>query len=182
MYPKNTREYICISLLFVGCYACNSKELTRAKAKEAIEKTDLYKSTKRPLFIRNEEVNDLVNKRMLGWRHTLGGASQVLVVEPAGSKYFELAGGQMSSYVAFVQAPFWVKPAIELKPEIVEITGITAGENDSSKLVEYRWRWKVDAAPKELLDAIPSIKTVQAEKVALHLYDDGWRAMFPKQQ
>jgi hypothetical protein len=164
----------CISSILL--LTCGSKELTRAKAKDIIEASDLYKLGKKRVMISAEEVNKLTSSGYLTWE---GFGVQNLSVTKAGQQYFESASGHMMMFGMPGIDPFTVVPVTPMRPKVVEITGI-AGESPNIKAVEYRWQWDSSTQAQELKTILPALTAITAEKVIMQLYDDGWRAQFGK--
>jgi len=95
-------------------------------------------------------------------------------VTERGKQFFDSASGTLL-YETILQN-LAVVPLVPVQRRVVEITGITDGEN-SSKIVEYKWHWDYDAQPQELKDILFKSDVAQPGKATLKLYDDGWRVV-----
>jgi hypothetical protein len=91
-----------------------------------------------------------------------------------GKTYFDSAAGQMGTF-SVESGTYSVVPTIPMKPEIIEITGITGGGDTTVKQVEYHWHWLSGSQPEELRKMLPSLAAVNAQTLTMKLYDDGWR-------
>lgn len=158
---------IAFVLLLVGCH---SSTLTRGKAKDVIESSDRYKLQKVHVALTNGEFQNLWRAGYLQVRMVM--FQQQLEVGPKGKGLID--SGNLW--------PGGTNPAIvlstPLKPHVLEVTGITDGEN-GSKIVEYNWNWDFSTQPKELQDFFKD-HPVGQDKATLRLYDDGWRAEWKK--
>jgi len=115
-----------IAMAVCALSGCDSKELTRPKAKQIIEKSEMYRLKKQSVSISPQEVNETMRHGYLFWA-TAFGTSQ-LRVTPAGRTFFDNADGQ--SLFGLVQGSFSVVPARPTKRKVMEITGIT-GQGDT---------------------------------------------------
>jgi len=164
-----------ISLTCSLC-SCNSSGLTRGKAKAVIEQSDDYKLQKRSVFLKlnGPEMTACIKAGYLQWADRLPEHWSHLVVTERGKQFFDSASGTLL-YETILQN-LAVVPLVPVQRRVVEITGITDGEN-SSKIVEYKWHWDYDAQPQELKDILFKSDVAQPGKATLKLYDDGWRVV-----
>jgi hypothetical protein len=168
-FKMKTRLALAITfvLLLLGCH---SSTLTRGKAKNVIESSDLYKLQKARVALTSGEFQNLWRAGYLQVRMVM--FQQQLEVGPKGKGLIDSGnlwpGGTNPSIVL----------AAPLKPYVLDVTGITDGET-GSKIVEYKWNWDFSTQPKELQDFFKN-HPVGEEKATLRLYDDGWRAEWKK--
>jgi hypothetical protein len=93
---------------------------------------------------------------------------------PAGKPYFETVSGEaMTNPNPFTQ-PLVITLKAAIRPKIIEITGIR-GDQPTTKIVEYKWRWEVGGLPEDLKSLLPTIAAPHDDKRTFQLYDDGWR-------
>ncbi len=168
------RALICLYLFLVGC---SSQGLTRAKAKDILENSDLYKMKPQRVSITPEEVNRLTKNGYLRWQ---GIGILSLTTTPKGRQYFDSAAGEMTMFGTPGMVSYSVVTKKPMKPEVVEITGITGDDNSTARTVEYRWRWLSDAQPQELKAMLPSLAAINEQAVTMRLYDDGWRPQWSR--
>src|SRR5260370_27423235 len=157
---------VLLSCAILG--GCDSKELTRSKAKQIIESSDLYKLGDQKVVITREEAITLVNHGYAAWQ---GFGLYKLVLTETGKRYFKSASGETMMVDNPFTAPFIVVPKTPLRPTVVEITGIT-DDQDNSKKVEYRWKWDTSDLPEEVKSLIPSLTQIHHEQTTFKLYDD----------
>ena len=163
-----------LSLIALALVGCSSKELTRSKAQQIIEQSDLYKLGKHNIAITRDEAIGLVNRHYGKW---VGFGVSQLVITEAGKQYFDsMSGEAMAMYNPFT-APLIVVPKVPIRPVVVEITGIT-GEATDTKTVDYRWAWESARLPNEVRMLIPSLLLIHNEETTFKLYDDGWRILW----
>ena len=164
-----------VSGLAIILTGCTSKELTRSKAKQLIEASDLYKPIKRRVNLSNNEISEIIKS---GYA-TFGGIGiRRAAVTDTGRQYFDNVSGMMGGFGGPALTPFSVLLAKAMKPIVTEVTGIT-GDEVSTKTVDYKWQWDARDQPEEVKRLIPSLAAVHDDSVKLKLYDDGWRPQFP---
>lgn len=166
------RIVIFLSITVIALSGCSSSILTRTKAKEIIEQSDNYKPQKRWIPLAGSEVDACVKHGYLKWA---GFAfSWQLSVTEQGRPFFDGAGGRMTSNILLT--PLTVMPAVPIKPHVIQVTGITDGDN-GSKIVEYQWDWDFAKQPQDVKDLIFKNNPANVGKATLKLYDDGWRVV-----
>src|SRR5580658_7682095 len=132
---------------------CGSKDLTRSRAKNIIEGLDVYKLKTQQVVISDEEVNALTKAGYLKWQ---GFGMLTLVVTQNGKQYFDNAKGEVAGFM-MPGTKYIVVPTVPMKPEIIEITGITGGGDTTGKQGENHWHWLSSSQPGELRKLIPSL-------------------------
>ncbi|GEM_PF-6523024 len=161
--------------ILVSAIGCNSKELTREKAKAALESA--FAKGEGGSAKRKEGGNLFPLKLPPGrcdagvkagyWPNCNSGMPNVLT--PLGSKYFNAVG-------IFWADEMWLRGGLNLPVHIVEISGISGDSSSSttSKTVDYTWRYDVGSLS-------PEVQLIFKENVSppyhatFKLYDDGWR-------
>jgi hypothetical protein len=162
---------LTLVLLSAFFAACNSKELTRAKAKKIIESSDLYQLKPQRVYITRDEAINLVNHKYCLWQ---GFGVFQLSVAPKGKPYFQSAGGEPMTFANPFTEALFVVPVKPLRPRIVEITGISEGA-DGTKIVEYQWQWDASTQVPKVTEMLFTPVAVHEDAATFKLYDDGWR-------
>src|ERR1035437_1496895 len=84
-----------VSGLAIILTGCTSKELTRSKAKQLIEASDLYKPIKRRVNLSNNEISEIIKS---GYA-TFGGIGiRRAAVTDTGRQYFDNVSGMMGGF------------------------------------------------------------------------------------
>jgi hypothetical protein len=133
----------------------------------------MFKPASHPVPVTLREVDALIGKQYLSWKNQWPNPSFSLVLMDSGRKYFQSASG--ASVGGRVTRSLFVVPIAPTRLKVVEVTGITDGEN-GSKLVEFRWQFDASSQPDEVKSMLSSLTTVYDGKAHFKLYDDGWRA------
>ncbi len=164
-----------VSSIFLLC-SCGSSTLTRGKAKEVIGQSDNYKLQKRWISLnpKGPEINACVTAGYLQWASKWPDPAARLTLTEKGKQFLDSASGKV--FAGSIMQQLAVMPSVPIRPYVIEITGITDGEN-ASKVVEYKWNWDYDAQPRELKDMLFKSDAPQLGKATLKLYDDGWRVV-----
>jgi len=167
------RIVISLSVACILAFGCSSSRFTRAKAKDIIEESDNYKLQKRWIAVTRSEANDCIRHGYLTWVDMM---TWHLVVTQKGKVFFDGAQGEIVTPGDIVVQQLAVAPSVPIKPHVIEVTGITDGDN-GSKIVEYQWNWDFKGQPKEVQDLIFKDNPAIPAKATLKLYDDGWRVI-----
>ena len=164
--------------LVVVLTGCGSKELTRGKAQRIIEDSDLYKTGQHAIALNATGMRILVQH---GFLSASGFGLYHFDLTALGKKYLKSVTGDYG--VAGIGVPlstYSVTTLREIRPRVVEITGIRGDNDQNEKVVDYKWRWEADSEPQELKKALPALDEISEASVVFQLYDDGWRVDWNK--
>jgi hypothetical protein len=164
-------------LLLTSCGWSQSKELTRSKAKEIIDKVASQPTITQIILtadqaLRMQKLGEKANDSFAAgsWKVCLPDPSDVRIA----TGDFVLCQGAVPSEVT------WQRPGVLVqlkKPTtwtLLEVTGISDAPNaQNEKIVEYTWQYDISSFAKETKDALQF--SPRPGKALLRLYDDGWR-------
>jgi len=166
---------VITAILLTGC----SRNLTRDGAKEILDR-NAAQSKLTQLVLTKEQMAGLMNKHLVTHQGASNELKSVAPCVPDASDV-RIATGRFV-FCGVVPVPpvvTWQNPGLLLtlsKPftwRVVEVTGITDGQNATDKHVEYTWDYVFSDFTQDFQDAMK--ETPRAGKSLLRLYDDGWR-------
>jgi hypothetical protein len=147
------------------------QELTRAQAKELVEKKMSEGGITQITvpWTRGREPRGVGGPDLASARPCIPNATDVRVA----LGQFALCQGFLPAGVSWQHPGLVVTLKKPIRRTLREITGITGGQNPNEKIVEYSWEYDLSNLTKETQDDLK--EEIQSGSSVFRLYDDGWR-------
>jgi hypothetical protein len=166
-----------LCLLATGCHA---SELTRAEAKNLLDKA----TAGLPISQITASLDQF--QKLSAIKDAKAIFSTVFVLEKSRACLPDASDARLATG-EFVVCPnpgpeiTWQRPGLMLslkaptKVVVIGITGIADGQSQSERLVEYTWQFDLSSFPKEIEDILKL--PTRTGKALFRRYDDGWRVV-----